>query len=520
MSTMEDAAGRGAARGRPRWYREREGDREVSWLELFYDLVFVAALIQLGGRLGQDVSPSGVVEFVVLFALLWWAWTGTTFYTNRIQADDMVQRLLVFVQMFAIGNLAIQLDGAFAEESATFATAYFVIRLTLVLMYARAYRAVPAARPLARRFGLAFGAGAVLWGLSILVPPPARFVLWAAAIAADIVGRLIRRGRQEMRWIPADPDHMSERYALFTLIVLGETFIKTIDGLVEEGISLDSQMFGGLGFVVLIALWWTYFDDVAGARIRGYGQSLRNSAVWIYTHLPLTMALTAFGVAVQHLALLDLSEDIPAADLWLLAGSVAVALVSIAALDAVTDSRTAGVGKRDRVVPRLLAAGALLMVAALGSRLPALLEASLLAAVAVAQMAHEVVAGRRFDRRVRARVREEVGARVTDAPCLHLAEAGEPRPRTPEGCEECLATGQVWVHLRLCASCGHVGCCEDSTGRHASGHGEAAGHPVIRSLEPGEDWAWCYVDGLAAEPVTSSSRGNGSGSPPAPARPG
>lgn len=67
-------------------------------------------------------------------------------------------------------------------------------------------------------------------------------------------------------------------------------------------------------------------------------------------------------------------------------------------------------------------------------------------------------------------------------------------PRTPHGCEECLRLGTPWVHLRLCLTCGHVGCCDSSPGRHASAHAHAIGHPVVRSMEPGEDWRWCYVD--------------------------
>lgn len=79
--------------------------------------------------------------------------------------------------------------------------------------------------------------------------------------------------------------------------------------------------------------------------------------------------------------------------------------------------------------------------------------------------------------------------------CEHLtAEAECAVPRTPDGCEECLALGQPWVHLRLCVHCGHVGCCDSSEGQHATAHFHETGHPVMRSLEPGEAWRWCFVD--------------------------
>ena len=67
-------------------------------------------------------------------------------------------------------------------------------------------------------------------------------------------------------------------------------------------------------------------------------------------------------------------------------------------------------------------------------------------------------------------------------------------PESVDGCEECLATGGKWLHLRICLECGHVGCCDDSPNKHATAHAHGSGHPIIRSLEPGEDWSWCYVD--------------------------
>ena len=97
------------------------------------------------------------------------------------------------------------------------------------------------------------------------------------------------------------------------------------------------------------------------------------------------------------------------------------------------------------------------------------------------------------------RVDEEVRlpSQIDESGCEHLAAAGHSiRPRTPDGCEECLRDGTTWVHLRLCLSCGHVGCCDSSVGKHADRHHDETGHPVMRSIEPGEAWRWCYVDQL------------------------
>ena len=84
------------------------------------------------------------------------------------------------------------------------------------------------------------------------------------------------------------------------------------------------------------------------------------------------------------------------------------------------------------------------------------------------------------------------------ATCEHVGSLPEREPaaNTPQGCEECLAAGGRWVHLRKCLSCGHVGCCDSSPMKHATAHFHGAGHPVVRSFEPGEDWRWCFADEL------------------------
>ena len=88
--------------------------------------------------------------------------------------------------------------------------------------------------------------------------------------------------------------------------------------------------------------------------------------------------------------------------------------------------------------------------------------------------------------------------------CAHIPDHIKyPKPNTPDGCEECLATGSWWVHLRLCLECGHVGCCDNSPNRHATKHWHKTHHPVIVSFEPGENWVWCYADEVFLETPAS-----------------
>lgn len=85
------------------------------------------------------------------------------------------------------------------------------------------------------------------------------------------------------------------------------------------------------------------------------------------------------------------------------------------------------------------------------------------------------------------------------AVCAHLDQTSDVTPTPPDGCAECIASGDPWVHLRMCAGCGHVGCCDSSPNRHASRHAASGAHPLIRSYEPGEAWWYCFVDDVAFE---------------------
>jgi hypothetical protein len=85
------------------------------------------------------------------------------------------------------------------------------------------------------------------------------------------------------------------------------------------------------------------------------------------------------------------------------------------------------------------------------------------------------------------------------AACSHLDQILVEPPESVAGCEDCLRTGDRWVHLRVCLTCGHVGCCDSSINRHASKHAAAMGHPIVRSAQPGETWCWCYEDNVVFE---------------------
>ncbi len=253
----------------PRLHTANEGEheRKVTWLELFYDLVYVAAIIQLGNTLSNDVSWNGFIRFVALFIPIWWSWTGITFYVNRFVVDDLLHRLLIFTQIGFIAILAMSTQDAFGELGRQFTLAYVGIRAILIVLYLRAYRHLPEARPLTRRYAIGFTLAATIWLVSAFVPPPARYVLWFLGMAADFAVPLTFPAAQH----PAAARRAAHGRALWPVhhhrhgrgLRQGRQQRAS-----HPACSRSNLALGALGLVIAGSVWWLYFDDVAGSPVK------------------------------------------------------------------------------------------------------------------------------------------------------------------------------------------------------------------------------------------------------------
>ena len=161
-----------------------EGHRQATWLELFYDLVFVVAVGQLGHRLAEHHDAAGVWAFIGLFIPLWWMWASYTFYADRYDTDDLGQRVLAVAQMVSIALMAASI-GQEGSETA-FAVAFVLSWLVLLAMYWRAYRHVESSQTLVQGYLQGFGTGLLFWVISIWVPAPAKYFLWAIGLAVQL----------------------------------------------------------------------------------------------------------------------------------------------------------------------------------------------------------------------------------------------------------------------------------------------------------------------------------------------
>jgi low temperature requirement protein LtrA len=301
-----------------------DGARHASYLELFFDLVFVVAIAQLSHELVLDHSLHGFAVFGGLYLPVFIAWQGFTIYADRFDTDDLVFRLGILGGMLAILGLAMQIPDAAAGHGTGFAVAYIVLRSLMNALYARAYVHVPEARPLIVRYGSGYSLGVALWIVSLAVDAPGRYVLWGIALMWEYA--LPWLARALFPSIPVHTSHVPERFALFTIVVLGESVLAVALGVAGRDWAASAAAIAVLGFIAAAAVWWMYFGhglELAVERTAG------GVLVFAYAHIPLYAALTAVGagiaLAIEHSS----DPGLDAGTRWALAGGAAVYLVCL-----------------------------------------------------------------------------------------------------------------------------------------------------------------------------------------------
>ena len=365
-------------------------ERKVTWLELFYDLIFVAAIIQLGDALSHHVTLGGFAAFAGHFVPLWLAWSGFTFFANRFDVDDFTHRIVVFVQMFAMGAMAITAPNAMQGHHTIFALSFTVAQLMVVVMYARAWLQVPKARDYCKYWGAAFAISAVCFLISAFLPSAWAYGFWGAGTVAILGAPLSKVSRTLMERYPLDMEHLSERYGLLTIIVLGESFVKVLSYLSgsELATELEYVAKGSLGLLLTCTVWWIYFDDVAGSKLKKHRGAFE---VWLLGHLPLAIAITGVGVAVKKAIKFDFSVPAPDDYRWLLAGTLCMTMASVAIIDSVTARREAFLSDRARVNVRFASAFIVLLLGQVGSKMSAGTFMALATTVCVAQVLFDMM---------------------------------------------------------------------------------------------------------------------------------
>lgn len=367
---------------RPRLQGDGDGPRErrVDWLELFFDLVFVVVIAELAHYLAGHMSLAGAAGYVLLFLAAWWVWIGGVFYNERFETYDISFRLFIVGLMIPTAAMAFFVHDALGATGPGFALSYAAARALVTFMWLRAGVYVPRFRPVAWRYTIGFSVSIALFVLSVFVPPPARFVLWAIGLTFDLVTPITTLPIQ--RNLPRfSTSKLPERFGLFVIIVLGEGVAGVVRGVAAaEQLAPATGLSAVLSLLLAFGLWWVYFDYVGRWKPR---PGVWWSFAWNYLHVPLVMAITAIGAGVL---LFIAPEDAAATNVrWAIAGGTAVALAAIGLIElTLQPDPLLQVNRRLSAALKLGAAGGAALVAALGSpRAPMGLLPALLGLLAI-----------------------------------------------------------------------------------------------------------------------------------------
>jgi low temperature requirement protein LtrA len=276
--------------------RPSDSDRadRVTYVELFFDLVFVFALTQLSAYLYENQTPLGALEGVIMICALWWAWVSTTWVTNWLDPVKLPVRIAVVTLAFVSFVMSVAIAEAFGDRAWTFAIAFVVLQVgrTAFIVWATARHD----RAVSRDFLCILAwtiAGASLWITGALLPLAVQLPFWAAALGLELVGTLLGYpvpgvGRMKIASWDVSGPHIAERTALFVLIALGEGLLVTGFAFVAKESSVAGVVAMTAAFVAAASAWWIYFDH--GERIGAEaieaadepGRLVRTAYTWIH----------------------------------------------------------------------------------------------------------------------------------------------------------------------------------------------------------------------------------------------
>ena len=314
----------------PRRHGEVFDTREVSFLELFYDLVFVVLIGRTTHHLSTQITGRTIVEFAVVFGLIWLAWFNGTLWHELHGREDGRSRNYIFVQMGLLAMLAAFAGGAAGDDGQGFALVYTVLFTLLTWQWWQVHRVDtdPRYRPTTIRYLVGMVTTTAVMFASAFVDNTWRVVVWAVVVVCWVVGSYLLVSTDHTEGFGEGVTaSLVERMGLFTIIVLGELVVGVVGGISDaEHRDATTIATGILGLTIAMGIWWNYFD-MLGRRVPG--QRGHRLASWLCAHLPLAMAIAASGAAIVSIIEHAHDSRTPAPTAWLLTGSVAITLGAV-----------------------------------------------------------------------------------------------------------------------------------------------------------------------------------------------
>ena len=287
----------------------QEVHRASTPLELFFDLIFVVAIAFNAAGLHHGIVEnhvgSAVLSYCMQFAVIWWAWMGFTWFASAFDTDDVPYRILVFVQMAGALVIAAGIPAAFESfDFRAVTVGYLIMRVGLVSLWLRAGRANPDLRSATSRYAKGLAFCQLLWIGLLFAPKPWVLPLFFCFMVLEIAVPIWAEMRVKTPW---HPEHINERFSLFTIIVLGESILATVNS-IKNSVVADGLNFTGLSvicaaLVIVFSLWWLYFDKPE-AEVDPH--NMLTGFFWAYGHYFIFASAAAVGVglsvAVEHVS--------------------------------------------------------------------------------------------------------------------------------------------------------------------------------------------------------------------------
>jgi low temperature requirement protein LtrA len=295
----------------------------TTFVELFFDLVFVFCFTQIVGLLHHDLSWTGVGHSVLVFWLVWWGWTQFTWALNAADATHPHVELATLVATALAFFMAVSIPGSFSGRALGFAVTYVLVRSVGMWIYEQAARSNPGQHASVRLFTIASTGGLAAVLVGGIVGGAAQAWIWALAVVLDLgAAGIAARGTQ---W-GIHAEHFADRHGLIIIIALGESLIVAAAGLAEAAFAGPLVAVALLGVLVSCALWWTYFPIVKpeleralhGTPAATAGAMARDT--FSLSHFPMLCGIVAYAVALEDAIAHPADPLLPAARLALAAG--------------------------------------------------------------------------------------------------------------------------------------------------------------------------------------------------------
>lgn len=281
-------------------------ENERGWLDLFYDLVFVAAILILSSAFSHAERVGEGVYFLGAFVAVWWIWLATTLHANRYPEDNVAYRLVSLGQMFLVALVAIGASDGSRVNSEFVSLCYAALTLSVALTYARSIGPGPRGS-FARGRTIEYAVAAVVFAAAAPLPEIAQITLWGVGLGVMILPAIAHCVTAP----PMEERHLLERLAALTIIMCGEAFVKVALAADSDGLDHMDVVVVALEFVLVFAIWACYFDDIPAA---GASASPRRRAAWLAGHLLLHVGIVGVAIGVSRFVTFASDQNIPTID--------------------------------------------------------------------------------------------------------------------------------------------------------------------------------------------------------------